>query len=288
MRRLLALIGALALAAGAARAEPAMWVAHGAHARMVLFGSLHMLPKGVNWEPPALAEAVAHADEIWFETPLNGDTFAIARQMVVSGRQGPGKSLFDQMTPAQAARLRRLCERLGLPTDGIAGFQPWLADVVLSAMADVKTGADPASGVEMELDRTTPASVKREALETAAEQVGFLSEGSQAEQVEDLDQSVKDALDHPDFYEKIVRAWLGGDLRFLNKAINEDGGPRGAAFRQRLITDRNRRWVVKLAERLNSPGTIVVVVGAGHLVGPDGVPALLRARGIAVDGPLTH
>jgi len=40
-----------------------------------------------------------------------------------------------------------------------------------------------------------------------------------------------------------------------------------------------------ILKRLEGQGEAVMVVGVGHLVGPDSVPALLRARGIPVEGP---
>ena len=52
-----------------------------------------------------------------------------------------------------------------------------------------------------------------------------------------------------------------------------------------LVVARNRRWVDAIMDRLNGKGEAVMVVGVGHLVGPDSVPALLRARGVSVDGP---
>ena len=52
-----------------------------------------------------------------------------------------------------------------------------------------------------------------------------------------------------------------------------------------LIQRRNAAWTRAIAERLAGSGETVIVVGAGHLVGPDSVPALLRARGIKVEGP---
>jgi uncharacterized protein YbaP (TraB family) len=51
------------------------------------------------------------------------------------------------------------------------------------------------------------------------------------------------------------------------------------------LADRNRRWADAITERLAGSGETVIVVGAGHLAGPDSVPTLLRARGVAVDGP---
>jgi len=53
----------------------------------------------------------------------------------------------------------------------------------------------------------------------------------------------------------------------------------------RLITQRNRRWMRVIERRLDGAGKTVVVVGVGHLVGEAGLPAMLRARGYQVEGP---
>ena len=53
----------------------------------------------------------------------------------------------------------------------------------------------------------------------------------------------------------------------------------------RLIKQRNTAWIPKIMDRLAGSGETVIVVGVGHLVGPDSVPAMLRARGITVEGP---
>jgi uncharacterized protein YbaP (TraB family) len=52
-----------------------------------------------------------------------------------------------------------------------------------------------------------------------------------------------------------------------------------------LVTERNVRWTKVLDQRLKGHGRTVVVVGVGHLIGPGGVPARLRALGYSVTGP---
>ncbi len=54
---------------------------------------------------------------------------------------------------------------------------------------------------------------------------------------------------------------------------------------ERLVAARNRRWAVEIERLLKSGRRVLIVVGVGHLVGPDSVPALLRRRGVAVEGP---
>ncbi|HEY2480597.1 MAG TPA: TraB/GumN family protein, partial [Caulobacteraceae bacterium] len=79
--------------------------------------------------------------------------------------------------------------------------------------------------------------------------------------------------------------WMTADLLALKRDANDLLQRVAPQLYQRLVVDRNRRWADRLAERMGSRGRIVVVVGIGHLVGPDGLPALLRARGLAVEGP---
>jgi len=54
-----------------------------------------------------------------------------------------------------------------------------------------------------------------------------------------------------------------------------------AAFEDQLLYSRNAAWIPKL-EDLFGQGGVVVAVGAGHLRGPRGVPALLEGRGYKV------
>jgi uncharacterized protein len=52
-------------------------------------------------------------------------------------------------------------------------------------------------------------------------------------------------------------------------------------FENTLVYDRNAAWIPKL-ETLFADSDVFVAVGAGHLLGPKGVPALLQAQGYTV------
>ena len=52
---------------------------------------------------------------------------------------------------------------------------------------------------------------------------------------------------------------------------------------ERLLVERNRNWLPKLEALFSRPGRAFVVVGAAHLVGPDGLIALLKAKGYQVE-----
>jgi hypothetical protein len=290
MRRLLALAWlSLILAAGVARAEPAMWTVRGPHATLILFGSMHLLPKGLDWEPPALSAAVAHADEIWFELPIDPATMSEVSRVIASrGELAKGDSLFNHLTPAQAARVRQACDSLGVPPALVTSMRPWLAEVTLSVAQDMKAGADAASGVEQQLSSQAPASARRRAFETVSDQIGFLADTTPQAQTASLDETLDEMLTDPDLFHRVLEEWLAGDQAALSKDALDPLAKTSPDMYRRLVTDRNRRWAARLSERLQGDGVIVAVVGAGHLIGPGGVPALLRDRGFSVEGPAAH
>ena len=272
--------------ADAAVAEPPTWTIQGRHGTMLLFGAVHVLPPGLDWQPKALTDAVRQADEIWFELPIGGDSDVKAAALI--SRRGllpKGAGLSSWLTSDEQQRLWRAAGAMGVAPGGLQAMRPWLAEITLSLAIDTRAGADVANGVERYIQAIAPATARRRAFETADDQVGFLAGESFHDQRATLELTLTEIETQPDSYRRTLNAWLAGDLQTL---MAEDLDPlrsaAPAAYR-RLISDRNRRWVKILERRLKGAGKVVVVVGMGHLIGQDGVPALLRAAGYAVTGP---
>lgn len=283
---LAALVATVALAAGAARGQPPVWTVHGPQGEIVLFGSVHMLPPGVDWRPPALTAALARADQLWFELPLDegaaNEVRALVRRL---GALPPGDTLWAHLEDGQRADVERAAARLGIPAQALAPMRPWMADLTLSVAADAAAGARPGEGVEARLAADAPPAARRLALETASEQIGFLAAGDTAGQVASLEETAREISGDPGLYARVLAAWLSGDVAALDREALAPMRARAPASYRRLIVDRNRRWARVLSALSAEPGVKVVVVGAGHLVGRDGLPARLRARGLKVDGP---
>src|ERR1700761_7695406 len=119
--RLAVLALILSLCSTAAWALPPVWVAHGPHgATVVLFGSVHILPPGLDWEPPRLKTALASANELWFEIPIDpASNLAAGQAALAAGMQPQGHTLSAQLSPADQARLAKAAAACGLPVDGI-------------------------------------------------------------------------------------------------------------------------------------------------------------------------
>ena len=274
------------LCAGLAHGKPPIWTLYGARGVVVLFGSVHMLPQGVDWRPDTLTAALAKADTLWFEIPISQATDEAALRLTTRRARLPkGDTLWKHLSAPQRERVEQAARALGVDPQALAPLRPWMAELALSLADDGRAGARPSLGVESGIQNDAPAATRRRALETVGQQITFLSGGETADQVASLDETAREIVEDPRLYERTVTEWLAGDLTGLQR---DDLDPLRAAapsVYERLIAARNRRWTAQLERLAREPGLSVVVVGAGHLVGPDGVPALLRARGLRVDGP---
>jgi len=285
MRTLAGLAAAFLLTASA-HAAPPVWVVKDGDSEMLLFGSIHVLPPGLDWRPAALDAGLKRADDLWFELPAGPAAEAeIARLAAATGVLPPGQSLFTLLTPRDAELLIRAADSLGVDKTSLDRLEPWLAEVALAGAAYRAAGADTENGVEKMVHTTAPARVRRQALETPAEQLSLFDQTPQAEQIASLNQTVRELQEDPDGYNKLVRAWLAGDAEALDREALEPLREASPGVFRRLVTERNARWTVELDGRLKGKGRTVVVVGVGHLVGADGLPAKLRALGYSVTGP---
>jgi uncharacterized protein YbaP (TraB family) len=281
------LMGILVLAfAGAAVAEPPVWVVRDKDSEILLFGSVHVLPPNLAWEPKALRDAVARADDIWFELPVDAQTEAATAQLATQlGVLAPDQSLFRLLPPDDAARLARMAQAYAISPVLLDRLKPWMAEIALAGAAYRKAGADTAVGVEQVLAAEAPPTAVRHAFETPAEQLDIFAETPTPEQIASLHETLKEMEDKPDEYQTLIRAWMSGDVAGLDREALAPLRTASPGLFRRIVTERNERWVAALRERLKGRGRTVVVVGVGHLVGPGGLPARLRALGYSVQGP---
>jgi uncharacterized protein YbaP (TraB family) len=288
-RALGALLLALALACGGAppvRAQPPIWIVRSKSATVVLFGSVHLLPAGLDWRPPALEDALGRARELWFELPLtvqSDNEAEKARQK--RGWLPTGVSLSALMTPEKAAKLRKVATDLNCVMSSIDAMRPWLAEVTVSVAADARSGGDAFNGVEDQVQAIAPPGVPRRAFETADQQIDFLAGAPQADQIASLNLALQEIEDDPASYARLVDEWMSADIAGIERDAIEPLKSVSPVYYERLLVSRNRKWSKIVRSMLRQPGLTVMVVGIGHLIGPDGLPAMLRADGLQVEGP---
>jgi uncharacterized protein YbaP (TraB family) len=289
MQRLLRFVLAAAfvwLTATAVRAEPPVWVVHGSHSTVVLFGSVHILPPDLNWEPAKLKRAVAHARELWFEIPLDNASMAAASLAAeTQGLQPPGQTLSAELSPQDQVRLAKLAQAYAIPMEELDRLKPWLAEIRLSVASYRDLGASRDLGVEHQILEGARPDARQCAFETPEEQIGYLAQGTTPDQIASLEETFDELEAGSASFQRLIHAWIAGDLKALNVEALEPLAKASPGIYRTMVVQRNAHWLKTILARLDQPGDAVIVVGVGHLIGPDGLPGLLRAQGIRVEGP---
>jgi uncharacterized protein len=285
-RLALALAGGLALAMPAA-ADPPIWhVEESGGAKVTLFGSVHLLSDATRWRTPELDADLARAHSIWFEIPIDASSQADAGRLALQrGLLPPGKTLQSVLPPELFTRVTALGAREGLPQASLQRLQPWMAELTLSLMYFEKQGARADLGVEQQLAAAAPPTAERDAFETVGEQIDLFADDPLPQQIASLKETLDEIDKDPGIFDRLAKAWSAGDVGAIQREAIEPIRREDQALYERLIVARNRRFAARIAELAHTGRDAVVVVGVGHLVGPQGVPDLLRRSGFKVEGP---
>jgi len=284
---LAALLLAFAPELSAQADSPPLWKASGPKGKVYLFGSFHLLPPDVGWRTPAVARALEEAGTMVFETDVAGANDEKTMQPLVAkyGLLPAGQTLRSILPEKTNAEFERVAGDLGLPPDALAPMRPWLAGLVLGVQFILKQGYDPAKGVEQQVVAWAKQNGKALAtLESIESQLRIFADLTREQEIDLFAVALREIRETPAALGEILAAYRKGDQAGLEKLLNAgfDGLP---ALRQRVLGDRHRQWLPHIEKMIADGGTRVIIVGAAHLVGRDGLIALLRAKGYQVEGP---
>jgi len=266
-----------------AAARHVLWKVERDGAELYLLGSVHFLKKEFYPLAEPVEKAFTEADvavfEVDFKVMNQPETQVKVAQL---GLCPPGKGLKDYLEEKSYTVVQEKLKGSGLPGLVFDRFQPWLAAVTLVTLEIQKLGFNPEEGVDRYFwTKAVKAGKKVDALETVEYQLSLFTQLTRQEQQQFLDQTLAELDQFKGEFEKITAAWVAGDVDQLAKLLLEsmDDFPK---IYERMLAGRNRAWVPKLEKFMSEKRKAFVVVGAAHLVGKDGVPELLRAKGYRV------
>lgn len=288
--------------AGAAQAEPArgsgpvplMWKVSDADNALYLLGSFHLLKPGDYPLSRDVDDAFADAEQVVFEIPPEElGSPALGMQMGQAALRTDGTQLDSELPePTRQALAARMqgnaaeLQKLQLTPQVMQMFEPWFVGLMVSIVEMTKAGLDPALGLDAHIaQRAGQAGKPTSGLETGIEQISFLDGMDRTEQLQFLQEALSTAEDGRAEIEKLHAAWRAGDADLLWEEMAVEMRRQFPKLYHRINVARNDAWVGKLAAKLQAPGTddALVVVGALHLLGEDGVVEKLRARGYEVE-----
>ena len=264
-----------------ANAEPAVWVVKGPHATVYLFGTIHALQKDDPWRSPKIDAASSRARPSGLKSPTS-------------------------MTPRRCSRsscnsvwirpIRSPPSSLPINSPSSPGLQTVLA---FPAAKPCSSRSSPGSrpspqhrashagwlrseyGVEMELKpEFVKANKPVKGFETAEQQMRYFADMPEKTQIDFLSSELDDFDSAIEKFKQMLAAWSAGDVDALDKLNNADFRDKYPELFQILVVKRNQKFTTQIEDLLKGDSVSFVAIGAGHLVGKDGVPAMLEKAGL--------
>lgn len=255
-----------------------MWLVEDADTRIYLLGTMHALPADIDWNRGKVAEAANAADELMLELSPEQLAEAGAVFQALAPRNTP-LAIDKRLPPKALAGYRKLEAGRGFGGDTL---DDWAVLVLMGQRVAEQAELSPAAGVESGLTASFRTAGKPIAgLESARTQLMLFETLDPATQRTLLVRAAENVDHAQGDVDAMAKAWSRGDADALAKVVNEDVD-RVPAARKAIITERNRRWSGWVKRRMDSPGTVLMAVGAGHLVGQDSLPTMLAAEGLTV------
>ena len=273
---------AFALGALSCGAEPAMWVVKGPHSTVYLFGTVHALDKNHPWHSTKIDAAIQHSQSLWLEVPDVDDASSMQPLIMQLGLD-MAHPLSSKLTPEQMAKLNKAAAGLPGGSGMLDMMKPWLAGMMLSLAPVMQAGYDPNTGVELQLKpEFVRANKPVKGFETMEQQIHYFADLSDKAQLDFLVSELNDADSAVDKFKELIAAWYSGDVAKLDALNNAEFRDKYPDLFQLLVVKRNQNFAAQIQDLLKGDGITFVAVGAGHLVGKDGVPAMLEKQGFKV------
>lgn len=284
LRLFAAVLAAMLIALPAVAGSPALWRLSDHDSVIWLFGTVHLLPRDVEWRSPAFEAAFAAADTIYLETDVSEKAAGEMGPMIQRMGLNPDfKTLSSILGSEDNTRLARAAARVGIPPGSLEPMRPWFAAMMLTLTHLATQGYDPRSGVETAVTEKAVAAGKRlRYLESASRQFEIFANLSLKAEKAFLMSSVEHIETDRALFDTLVRSWAEGDTETLDRVFREALGATLPEINEAVFLRRNREWSEHIARTMAGSGKTFIAVGAGHLSGQQGIVAMLRNNGYNV------
>lgn len=261
-----------------------LWEATRGDSRYLLAGSFHIATPDIYPLPTVADRILDVAESLLVEVDITAIDPAQAQQLTIAYAMLPdNQTLVDVLPPETLDRVKELLAGVpGLPFDAVQRFRPWLIEQTVAQLAMMNMGFDLTAGIDLYyLNRAATEGTPIVQLESLEQQLEMLSEIDIETQTVSLEYTMEQYDELGETLDQVYGAWKRGDVDALEDSLLADYQEAGLEPQlEVLFFERNHTWMGILeAYAADNPGTHTVVVGAGHMVGDEGLLALLQAAG---------
>lgn len=280
--RVLALLTGLLPALAAAGDAPFLWAIRQGEVTHYLQGSVHLLPPEAHPLPRALHRAYEGAAEIVFETDPGAVTEPETQRRLMQAAAAGEGGLKAQLPAPVYARLQQRAQSIGMPLLMCEPFKAWFCALSLEIFSYQQAGFRPELGIDPYFYQRALEDEKAiVGLETVEAHLELFTGMSAPMGRQLLDQALDAAEGVGPGPAALYRSWRDNDAEAMASLLARMRSESPQIY-ERVLAARNRAWMAELERRFRGRTPQLVLVGAAHLVGSDGLVALLRARGLTL------
>lgn len=264
------------------------WQASSGNTTVYLMGSIHFADKSFYPLRTELEEAFLRSNYLVVEldvNKVNADDYN--RLLAEKGTYKNGKTIRDVISDETWQQLSRQLEQLNVSYDAVKHYKPGMLVLTLTAMQVMQMGFDPELGIDAYFLSKAGGSKKILELESLQQQIELFINIPDGELL--LKESLYSMSDAETMMAEMVQYWKQGDVERMNKLLFEDAlneYPAFDAVYDSLFYQRNQGMAAKIDAMLQQESGqkqyYFVVVGAGHLIGEQGIVHTLKEKGYTV------
>ena len=260
-----------------------LWKVQGDHNSVYLLGSIHVLSKQAYPLKAVLERAFDDANQVAFEIDLTRFTRkSFKEEFSRTAYYPPGQSLSKKLTPRTIELLNRILPLYGWSLQKVEHVKPWFLAEALSSRTLEMAGFSDQFGIDLYFYRKAKAAGKPVlGLETLRDQAEIFDRFNDEQNEQYLLSTLSGLPAYAEMIRQLVSAWRNGDVESLDRLLNQDKRA-DPATHDVLFSRRNSKWLPEIERFAHGDANYLIIVGAGHLVGEDGVVAQLRRAGYSV------
>jgi uncharacterized protein len=280
--------GATPSAAGDGAPKHFLWKVTGPKGVVYLLGTIHAAKADFYPLPSIIEDSFEKTDTLIEEIDISepAEAARVQQGLIETGSYPNGDAITNHLSEVTRSHLAAYVKKGGLPEPAIAHMRPWLVSILVELGEMKQMGFDPSFGLDRHfLEEAQQSRKKIGALEDAESQLKMLSSLSEEFQDRLLLSSLVNMEKSHDVLDFLTRAWQSGDAAAMEEVITSSvrDYPQLKPLMTKLFDDRNTAMTAKIERFLQTPKTYFVAVGAGHLVGDEGILSQLRRKNFRVE-----
>lgn len=264
---------------------PAIWKIEDNNSTLYLFGTVHLLPEGLNWLRDDLRDVMREVGTVFFEVDTSDkgrmDATVISAEL---GLRQDGRRLADSLDNYQLKLLDAVANNGNIPLASLDAMKPWLASEYLTLTAAQQAGLS----ADLSADEALKSMARRQQknviyLETVEDQIRAVADLPQSLQLEILTETMEEFDDLGNQLLRLSQGWSVGQTDFLSQQMIDPLRQTAPEMYRSVLVDRNKDWAAQIIRYLEGSGTGLVAVGTAHLLGDDSLIHELEEAGYKVE-----